>query len=231
MFGSVEPTPYDLRFVLAGMPVRVSIWFWVAGAVLGYSALEEGIDYLLAWLLVLFISILVHEMGHALAARAFGYSPRILLYQFGGLAMYEPWGNDTRGKAILIALAGPWAGFVLYGLTVLLARLVLPNLIAGATPRLIYLAGFAIYQMEWINLWWGLVNLLPVLPLDGGNICQELCSLRSPSRGREYAVRISAVVAGLFAAYCFLHQETYAAILFALLCSQNVSALQPSRWR
>src|SRR5690606_19365923 len=106
MFGTVQETPYDLRFSLLGVPIRVSVWFWVAGTVLGYGELKQGVEYLLAWLLVLFVSILVHEMGHALTARWFGHSPQVLLYHFGGLAYYQPFRNHTRAKSIAISFAG-----------------------------------------------------------------------------------------------------------------------------
>lgn len=229
MFGSIEPTPYDLRFSLFRIPVRVSVWFWVMGLILGYPAVHLGGEFLLAWVLVLFVSILVHELGHALLALSFGYPPRILLYQFGGLAMFEPYRGYTRARSILISLAGPGAGFVLFGLTLLFRDYGLPRVVENMSEQGQRLVAFVILQMIWINLWWGLVNLLPVLPLDGGQICREICSSISPHRGVIYTARVSAVVAGGVALLLFSMGLTFGAVLFALLCAQNISSLQGGR--
>ncbi|MFM8704007.1 MAG: peptidase, partial [Planctomycetia bacterium] len=90
--GEPQPTPADLRFSLLGIPVRVSGWFWVAAVLLGWNlcqGLAEGdqralLRYLAAWVGVVLVSLLVHEMGHALAFRRFGQSAHVILYHFGG---------------------------------------------------------------------------------------------------------------------------------------------------
>ncbi|SFI23913.1 site-2 protease family protein [Planctomicrobium piriforme] len=232
MFGTVEPTPFDLEFSLWRIPVRVSVWFWVGGTLLGYGALKAGVQYLAAWLLVLFVSILVHELGHALTARRFGYSPRILLYHFGGLAMYDTYGwRESTTRSVLISLAGPVAGFGLYGVTQLLLLFGVPLLPKEMPDNVWMLLAFTFGQLLYINLWWGLVNLLPVLPLDGGRISQALCSTRNPAWGLLTAARIGAVVAGGAAVYFYMEHDTYAAVLFAMLCATNVSILQErGRW-
>ena len=228
MFGTVQETPYDLNFSVAGIPVRVSVWFWAVGAILGYSAVRMGMEFLLTWMVVLFVSILVHELGHALTARWFGHRPSILLYHFGGLAFYQPFQRDSRWQSILITLAGPGAGFVLYGLTRAFLFWGYPYL-PQFPDRFEHIMIFAIIQLLYINLYWGLINLLPVLPLDGGRVAQELFSARNTMRGLITAVRISVVVAGMAAAWFFLQRETYPAMLFAILCANNVSlALQLS---
>ncbi|MEW4527870.1 site-2 protease family protein [Maioricimonas sp. JC845] len=228
MLGPVQPTPYDLKFSLFGIPVRVMVTFWLGAAVLGWSSLRLGLPYLLTWIVVAFVSILVHEMGHALTARLFGYPPRIMMYHFGGLALFEPHRNFSVGKSVLITLAGPFAGFAFYGLI----RLSLPMLVqsgllgpGGMTP-----AAFAITQLLFINLWWGVLNLLPVLPLDGGQICRDVCITLSPRRGTTLAIQIGLVAAALVAFYFFQQQRTYAAILFAFLAIQNFQELQQRRY-
>jgi stage IV sporulation protein FB len=230
MFGSVEPTSYDLRFSLLGIPVRVSPWFWLMGAILGYNFVHRGFDFLLTWMLAVFVSILVHELGHALTARSFGYPPRILLYQFGGMAMYEPYRDYTRSRSIAITLAGPGAGFLLFGLTLAFRLLVYPFLpAADLPPRTAELLDHAIWVLLFINLAWGLLNLLPVLPLDGGQVCRDVCSILSPHRGVIYAAWISVFVAAGAAALLFMAGMIFGAILFAMLCVQNFTAIQESR--
>ncbi|MBT5019471.1 MAG: hypothetical protein HON04_12095 [Planctomicrobium sp.] len=230
MFFNTEPTQYDLRFNLFNIPVRISAWFWLMGAVFGFNAVELEAEYLLLWMGILFVSILVHEFGHALVAKAFGYRPHVLLYHFGGLAMYQPDSRYTASRSVAISLAGPSAGFALFGLTELFKYYVFPSMIPGLSRSSLMLLSFAIIQMEWINLYWGLINLLPVLPLDGGRICQEICLKISPRRGVIYAAQTGAVVSGVAAAFFFTQEMLYPAILFASLCATNIQAAQQRQW-
>src|SRR5262245_37099251 len=63
-----EPLPYDLRWRMFGIPVRVHWTFWLFTAILGFNIVEFGFVYLLVWMACAFVSILVHELGHALTA-------------------------------------------------------------------------------------------------------------------------------------------------------------------
>ena len=69
LFTEPNRTPYDLRFNLFGIPVRVHPLFWLVAAILGAGSDPDPIELLL-WIGTVFVSILIHEMGHALAARA-----------------------------------------------------------------------------------------------------------------------------------------------------------------
>ena len=95
MLGLAAPTAYDLRFRLLGVPVRIHPLFWLVACLLGGPWLEGrwGAGYLLLWVACVFVSILVHELGHVLAGRAFGARGHILLYSFGGLAIGRPSGT------------------------------------------------------------------------------------------------------------------------------------------
>jgi stage IV sporulation protein FB len=220
--GVVNESP-TLRFSLAGTPVEVSIWFWVVGAILGYPALEVGAAFLLAWLAVLFASILVHELGHAFLARRFGYSPSILLYQFGGLASYRPDASHSAWRSVGISLAGPAAGFAFLGLIWGLRAVLLPYAPWSGGPDLLR---FTLGSLVWINLWWNLLNLLPVVPLDGGQVCREICRLLSPRRWRVWSYGIGVVAGGAAAVALFARGHVYAALLFGALALNNVSALR-----
>lgn len=227
---STEPTQYDLRFTLLDIPVRVSVWFWLIGTALGFSAVERGVEFLIVWLLVLFVSILVHEFGHALVALAFGYRPRVLLYHFGGLAMFQPDSRFSASRSIAVSLAGPSAGFMLFGLTELFKYLALPGLAPGLSRHSMMLLEEALFQLRWINLGWGLVNLLPVLPLDGGRISQDLFLKVTPQNGVRYAAQTGAVISGLAAAFLLTQRMFYPAILFGSLCVSNISTAQRRNW-
>jgi Zn-dependent protease len=222
MFGPVQPTRYDLTFTLFGFPVRVIPWFWVTGVIFGFDLLqdrENGPLLLLTWLAILFVSILVHELGHATVANLFGYPPSILLYHFGGLAMYTPERGYTAARSILISLAGPAFGFILGGLVYFGIRAMRPD-------DLSYVAQFAIAQLIWVNIAWGLVNLLPVLPLDGGRISQEVCMVASRYRGLTISLWISIVVAGAVGAWFMMNGQRYNGFFFVALAVQNYMDLQ-----
>lgn len=230
MFGSVEPTEYDLKFELFGIPVRVSPWFWGMAAILGFESTKIGISYLIAWMGVVFVSVMVHEFGHALLARAFGYPPRILLYQFGGLAFFEPRRDFTHRKSILISFAGPFAGFTLYALVWIVARTFSQTMAATLSRDTLLLINFVILQMLYVNLWWGILNLLPVVPLDGGQICRDICLWITPRNGVQLATQIGVFVAGGVAVWFFMEQRFYPAVLFGMLCASNLSTLRARYW-
>jgi stage IV sporulation protein FB len=226
LMGDPGTTQYDLRFSVLGIPVRVHPMFWLIGLLLG-SATPE-LSLVVIWVGCLFVSILVHELGHALAARSYGWPPDIVLHGFGGFARYSPGHGYTRKRAIWIAFAGPLAGFGLYAV-VQCAHLWLLAGRAEEQPWAINLlssnagAGvlFAIRQLTFINLFWGLVNLMPVFPLDGGRICFELCNGRGSYSGQARAYQIGMMAAGLMALY-FANLEMYlAALMFGSLAYQN----------
>ena len=225
---SVEPTRYDVNFSVFGIPVRIHPAFWVVGTLLGYQ-LGDG-RLTLIWIGCLFISILLHELGHALVARHFGWPPRIVLYHFGGLATFQPSWGYTRYRAILISLAGPGAGFVLYGIVCGLEAWLHSEEQKGSEWALQLLnsqsghqsgTAFAIVQLQWINLFWGLMNLLPVYPLDGGQVCSELLNARSSRRGLLWTCRVG-MTTGAVAALFFIKQEMpFAGLMFGAIAWDN----------
>ncbi|MBS0205188.1 MAG: M50 family metallopeptidase [Planctomycetes bacterium] len=223
MFG-LEPTPFDLRLVAFRIPIRVNPSFWIAGAVLSWDS--DHMDHVFLWVMCLFVSILVHELGHALVAEAFGWASEIVLYMMGGLTMSQRYYNRTPWREIAVSLAGPFAGFGLYGLV-----LIAEGFWLNGRERDVHFNVLLVFRyLEFINLYWGLVNLLPVPPLDGGQICQSFllwCRFRDPGR---VASQIGVLVAGAAAFYFFNYWHSqFAGILFAMLCLQNVVSLQSPR--
>ena len=85
LLGEPAPTQADLHFRIFGFPVRVHPLFWVVTVLLGLQGRADPFETLV-WVGVVFVSILVHELGHATLERTFGGHPWITLYSFGGLA-------------------------------------------------------------------------------------------------------------------------------------------------
>lgn len=231
MFGHVEETPYDLQFSVFRIPVRVHPGFWLMG--LMTAGRFEQLDLVIVWIACLFVSILVHELGHALVAKSYGWPVKISLYWMGGLAISEPYRGNTRGRSMWMSFAGPLAGFGLFGLVVAgtIGLMIAAN---GSREIAILLQpgtalDHAIGYMEWINLYWGLINLLPVLPLDGGRICSEFLHVRTSVQGQRRTFQIGMIVGALVALMFFKVEQFYAALFFGSLAVWNYQNLEQTK--
>ncbi len=174
-------TPFDLKFRLFGTHIRVSPWFWLVAAFFFWNSIKRGPEYLIIAIFCVFLSLLLHEFGHVWMGRLFGTHGRIVLQGTCGLAI----GSSNvygRWKRIAVYLAGPgiqlafWAAlyaFIRYG-----------------KPRIEndHLAYFIAVLMI-INLWWAMINLLPIWPLDGGQVSRELFNGLRPIRASDIRSR------------------------------------------
>ncbi|MBO1436715.1 site-2 protease family protein [Meiothermus sp. CFH 77666] len=151
--------------------------------------LQGPTPYLLGLLAAvgLFLSVLIHELGHALTARAYGVRTReITLWLLGGVAQLEQIPR-TRGAEAVIAIAGPIVSVLLSGLF---------GLLRGLLPSTATEGQFLLGYLSFINLSLALFNLLPALPLDGGRILRSLLALYRPYlAATRTAVTISKIVA------------------------------------
>lgn len=244
VFQELPPTRYDLRFSLAGIPVRVHPLFWLIAVFFGISG---DLIMLPIWVLVVFVAILVHELGHALAFRRYGQRSQIVLHFAGGLTIPEPvsWGGGyasvglTANQQIFISLAGPGAGF-------LLAALVwIAVLLTGGSINVLFLLGFiplpwsvllpfggsivaeAIRMLLWVSIFWGLINLVPVYPLDGGSVARNVFVQVDPIDGIRKSLWLSVIAGVLMALAGFLFfGSLFLALLFGLLAFQSYQSLQ-----
>jgi Zn-dependent protease len=201
--------PLDLQFTFGPFPVSVEPLFWVSMAALGaYQGIRSAPEAL-AWVGVCFVCILVHELGHALSGRAFGRSSYIRLHGLGGSCHSDR--ELSRWRDVLVSAAGPGAGFLFGGLVVLGWHLLRPT---GAFAATVY------EQLKWVNFGWGVFNLLPVLPLDGGRI---FAGLLGPTR-RRGSYLVGTLTAVVLTALALRLEETYTALFFAYLTYQNGQA-------
>lgn len=235
LFVEPSPTAFDLKWRMFGIPVRVHPTFWLFMALLGWNFVDEGFGYLLLWIGCAFLSILVHELGHVTMGLVFGRPSSIVLYGFGGLAIGDFQLRD-RWKRIAISFAGPAAGFVLYGLAWVAFRYGLPEL--DIEIRRGYPAIFlGLYMLLFMNLFWSLMNLVPVWPLDGGHISREVFQGALPGRGIRTSLGFSIAIAGAIAVYSILVNQNrglpypplspiFMAIFFGILAVQSFQLLQ-----
>jgi len=262
-------TRYDLCFRIGPFHVRVTPFFWVMAIVLGWGltqsmdrALSEAAGaspgagvLLVLWISAVFISILIHELGHALAMRYYGMDCYIVLYHFGGIAVpdsaasFAQFGGTARrrdGKSqIIISAAGPAVQLILAAIVLLLCH---------ATG---YVCTFRVPLIEWIvpflvevpflpepqaipsaamdafvfflllpSIFWALLNLLPVYPLDGGQIAREVFTMFNPSGGIRSSLILSVVTGVAVAVYAMTREQMYLAIMFGMLAFSSYQILQ-----
>lgn len=244
-FQAPSPTRYDLRFNFVGFPVRVHPLFWLLAVLLG-AVFADPLEILI-WVLVVFISVLLHEVGHALAFRRYGISSQIVLHGFGGLTIPESaawgsrWANIALGpnQEIFVSIAGPGAGFLFAGLLIGIVTLaggsILTDKFLGLIPlpagALLPFGGtilnFFVSLLVWANVFWGVLNLIPVYPLDGGNVSRHIFLQVDPLDGVRKSLWLSVIVGTLLAlAGFFLWRNVYMAVFFGLLAFQSYQSLQ-----
>ncbi|MDA1051911.1 MAG: site-2 protease family protein [Planctomycetota bacterium] len=282
-----QRTPYDLHFQIFGFEIRVSPFFWLAAALLGWN-LTSGIDtefsltdesartvnamsieeraalqpevrtdleliesnpgaglLLLLWIAAIFASILIHELGHAFAMRYYGIHAYIVLYHFGGLAVSDSaagfTGMGRRGDSkqqIAISAAGPAAQLLLAALIIAILQAsgrslklripFLESIIPLHSGELITSLPLTavVYFLILPSVFWALLNLLPVYPLDGGQISRELFTIFSPRDGLRNSLILSIAAGALVAGYGLTHDDMMLGMMFGMLAFSSYQILQ-----
>ena len=209
-----------LRFRLGPFPIAIEPWFWISAVLL--SGMTTDLARLAIWVAVVFVSVLVHELGHAIVARRLGGSPEIILRAFGGVTLPILKKRPTALQEIALSVAGPLFGLSLWLVAFALERGLRP---APGSPLSIA-AGLLAYT----SFWWAVLNLLPVLDLDGGHVLQAALTGVRKKDSRRLASGISAVIAAAVAVYAFfIRHDSFLAIFFVLFLVQNVTRYRSER--
>jgi Zn-dependent protease len=166
---------------------------------------------MLVWFLVVFVSVLFHEFGHAITALMFGQKPKIALIAMGGVTTYEE-KNLKFWKQFLIVLNGPLAGILLF----LLSALILSF---GFIKNPILLSFFQIMQL--VNFFWSIINLLPVLPLDGGQLLRIALEWIFGIKGFRLSLLLGMVIALCFSVFFFIKEDFFIGAIFFLFAYQS----------
>jgi Zn-dependent protease len=189
-----------ISFRIFGVPVTVHPTFLVVAALLGLSS--RRLSLVAAWIGVVFVSILVHELGHALTARSFGAEVEIELNGIGGLTSWSgAEENFGPGRRATVAAAGSAVGVLFGGLIWLVARY---------TGPFTDIAGFVVTNLILVNVFWGLLNWLPIRPLDGGHLLTSLLQKLAPSKGERisnvvfFVTAVGALAAALWLRWFFI---------------------------
>ena len=218
---------------LFGIPFYVNVsWFFVlalvtwnygSGLAYGFQSLTGITPWLLGLgaALLLFASVLAHELGHGFVAMSQGISVRsITLFLFGGLAALER-ESDSPSGAFWVAIAGPAVSLVLFGLFTA-ADVILP--LSGPIAAIVSL-------LAYINLILAVFNLIPGLPLDGGNVLKALVwkVTGNAYKGIEFASRVgqffgwAAIVVGVLSVLGLSEFGSIWTVLIGFFLLQNAN--------
>jgi Zn-dependent protease len=206
----------NLSFRLGKIPVRIHPSFLLVAVVFGLGG-GRDLGILLAWVAIVFVSVMLHELGHATMGLAFGLAPSIELHGMGGTTSWASGATLTTAQRIAISVAGPGAGFVVAAIV----RYALGPHLFPPTP----LGTFAYDNLLFVNFGWGIFNLLPMLPLDGGNAMTQILGAFTGGRGERPARIVSIVVASLAVLLALLLQNWWVGILAVWFISMNVRGL------
>lgn len=203
------------------IPIFIHPFFWILAAVIGL--LYGGFSvFALIWVAIVFISVLFHEMGHAITALVFGQHPQVSLVALGGLTTYEGKGLNFFQQFIIV-LNGPIFGIALFLLSY--------QIISYEVFQNAYLIYF--FSAMWkINLFWSAINLLPVLPLDGGQLIRIVFEAIFGEKGFRASIFVGMVVAFALSiiSFIFFTQLLIVGIIFFLFAFQNFELFRKSRF-
>ena len=174
-----------------------------------------------------FLSILIHELGHAVTLRRYGFPSEIVLYAMGGYATST---HLSTWKRVLVSAAGPGAGFILYGLLWGLEYSLVESNSALLQNRAVV---YCILLLQWINLFWGLMNLVPCLPLDGGHIMEALVSRYFPRQSHVRVLQISILASGGVAIWALqnIDSRRFLLFMFGYFCATSIIAYNEIKGR
>ena len=209
-----------LRFRLFGIPVGVHLTFLLI-ALLGPRG---GWDVIALWTAAVFVSILLHEMGHALVARAFhARGVSVTLYGLGGVTTYHHGEHGmTHFRSFVVSAAGSGVGIVLGGLVFLLDR----QGVFDGVPFEVWVFGWAFVRS---SLLWGALNWIPIVPLDGGHMVQSLISIWDEERAPFISQVITWIAVAIVVPVALIYGNPWAAVIVVIFAIAGVREYQQRR--
>ncbi|RLE17387.1 MAG: hypothetical protein DRJ65_22855 [Acidobacteria bacterium] len=207
-----------IQFRLFGFPVGVQPFFLITAWLIGP---RDDLRASVLWIASVFVGVMAHELGHAFAGRKLALDPVITLHGFGGMTSWRTNQRLGHGQRILLSAAGPAVGITV-GIVVLVLA---PRLAPDAGVMLTRL----IHYTVWVNLGWGLLNLAPVLPLDGGHIAASAAEAAFGRRGRTVALVLSLILTGTLALWAIWNGQIWMTILAVVLAVSNFQGLSASQ--
>ena len=200
--GSIGKTSIDVDFsffILIGLFV-----------ILNYNE-KLGIEYALIWIPILFLSVLFHEMAHAAAIALFGFgASQIVLGGMGGHTSNESMRNARPWQSLIISVAGPVSNFVL----AVVCSYLMSTRVGSSDKMLVVL----LPTMRLASIWWGMLNLIPVPPLDGGHATRSFFRIFLTDRTSfVISTWIAIVIGGVIAIWGFTQGQFFLAFFLVMM--------------
>ncbi|AKQ65422.1 Putative zinc metalloprotease [Myxococcus hansupus] len=203
---------------MAGFPVHLHPLFLLVSLATGWSLISEPARLAL-WVAIVFVSVLLHELGHALAFRRYGCASRIELHGMGGTTHATGVGHLTHQQSAWVSFAGPGIGFAAGGLVWAASKL-LPT---GEPGGLVHQG---LQQFLFVNIGWGLFNLLPVQPMDGGHLLADLVRARNGYRYERWLLGIGIATAVAVLGLAIWSKHIWLGLLAMMLGMMNFEQLR-----
>jgi len=198
------------------IPIQIHPFFWLCAALIGWLNSGSFMGTLI-WVAIIFFSVLFHEFGHAITAAIFKQTSKIQLVALGGLTSYEG-PKLSFWKQFIIVFNGPFFGFLIF----LAASFLLQFQWSPSIALILKMTQLA-------NLFWSVINLFPVLPLDGGQLLRIICEGVWGVKGYKASLLIGAIFSTAVALFFFLIQGYLAGAFFFLFAFQSFDLWRKSR--
>lgn len=209
-----------MTYIRNKISLQIGSSFWIFSVLIALTLSPGNFLDALFWFLIICFSVIIHELGHALTAVFFGKSSQIDLVALGGITYFDAT-HLAFWKQFFIALNGPLFGFLLA---------------TAAYYAALHLANERTITQQWlnnltfINIGWALVNLIPILPLDGGQILRLGLEKIWGFTSRKYMYLFSALFALLLSLFLFGVKLFFGGILFFLFFFDNYNQFRQTRF-
>lgn len=188
------------QFAIFGIPVRVEPNALFLAAFIGFQIGTDAI-YLIA---VFFFSILLHELGHALMFRRYGCQSFISIHGMGGTTSSFNAQRLNSKQHIFVSLAGPLSQLLLLGI---------PSIVWRSIHGPYGYTGWILDNMIYINVGWAVLNLVPIYPLDGGQVLLEVLKIKNADDPMRIVRAVSIGVGVPVAIAAYFYVGPFAAII------------------
>lgn len=201
--------------------------FWIVIANMRSGLTTNEIIWSVAFILAIFGCVILHELGHALAAKRFNIKTRrISILPIGGVAQLESIPEKPK-EELIVALAGPAVNFVIVAVLYPFAKIDVEMESLGRIGP-----GNFLTALMSVNVWLALFNLIPAFPMDGGRVLRALLGFRMPHvRATAIAASVGQFLAIVFVFFGFFYNPFLIFIgLFIFLGAQNEATYARSKF-